>query len=369
MSIEIAVGLATVSILLFDIFQSVLVPRYTPASLRIAPLLVSRIGWPLFKSISRFIRNEVTLDIFLGAFAPVAFILVFVLWLTALTCSFGLIIYGLGNEFRPAINDLGTACYVAGTAILTIGFGDIVSTGAPGRFLLLAGATTGITIVAIAVSFLFSMQQSVHARETMVHSYQARIGRHASGLHLLLRYAELGIKDQLAGQIHEWETWMSQVLTSHRSFPLLCYFRSGHMSIPWITLIGVMLDAANLLSTTVSEKRFGHADFLLKLGSKAVNIFASYFKLHPAKRELSRAEFQQAYELLKEHGYELYEEERAWRKFQLTRMQYSPALNALAFNFVCPTPGFLEESDLHPVQNTLDESATADSLSYVLGGK
>lgn len=340
MILEIFLGFAIVAVLLFDIFQAVLVPRFSPSSYRIAPFITSRLGWPLFKLLTRFARGKEQLDLLLGTFAPLAFVVIFVLWLSTIIVAYGMIIHGLGAEFKPPVADFATAVYVSGTSLLTVGFGDIVAVSLLGRSVLLLGAATGITIVAIAVSFLFSMQQSVQRRETTVHSYQARIAPDNSAVSLLCNYAELGIKDQLAAAVHEWEEWTAHVLTSHRSFPLLCYFRSGHMSVPWLTLMGIMLDASNLLATTVNEKQFSHSRFFLSIGTKSVQIFSAYFNLRGLDQGVSRDDFRLAYNKLKEHGFELHEEDKAWEMFHLHRGQYAPALNALAANFVCPLPAW-----------------------------
>ncbi len=339
--LEITIGVVLVTILLFDLFQSVLVPRYTPASLRLAPLIVSRFAWPHFRRMASFIHNEVLLDFFLGSFAPLAFLGIFAIWLFLMVVSFGLIVQGLGAQFHPQVHDFGTAMYTAGTALLTLGFGDIVASTPLSRFILLFAAATGITVVAISVSFLFSMQQSVHQREVVVHTMQARIGNNPSAVNLLCTYADLEITDQLVSQLNEWEIWISQVLTSHRSFPLLCYFRSGHLSVPWVTIMGIMLDTANLLSTTINDRRFGHAEFLLQIASRSVNIFRNYFKLDVARSCVSEEDFRRAYRILRDKGYQMHDEELAWQRFHVTRSQYAPALNAVAFNFVCPISTWL----------------------------
>ena len=340
---EILAGFLIVVILLFDVFQAVLVPRYTPSSLRLAPILISRMAWPLFRSVSKFIHSETLLDLFLGAFAPLVFVVMFSLALVTLGLGYGLIIHGMGAQFHPVITDMGTALYAAGTALLTLGFGDIVATTPQARIVFLLAATTGISVVAIGVSFLFSMQQSVHAREEMVHQLQSRIYPANSAVSLLLNYADLGITDQLASEIQHWEGWIARVLTSHRSFPLLCYFRSGHLSVPWLTIIGVMMDTANLLTTTVKDKRFAHSAYLLHLGCRMVRFFRDYFRLQADTDTFaaSHDEFRSAYQLLKERGYTLYDEKSAWQKFQQTRSQYAPALCALSYMFVSVPPAFI----------------------------
>lgn len=342
--LEIFAGFVLVTILLFDIFQAVLVPRFTPASMRLTPNLIGRFAWPVFRKISTLVHNELLLDHMLGVFAPLVFVMIFSLAIASLILGFGLIAMGLGAHFTPQITDYGTACYTAATALLTLGFGDIVATGPLARILLIVAASTGISVVAIAVSFLFSMQTNVHLREQMVHALQMRIKPENSALAVLLNYAELGITNQLIQDIQSWEMWMAQVLTSHRSFPLLCYFRSGHGSVPWVTIIGIMLDVANLLSSTVNEKRFAHSAFLLHIGTKILVDFRSYFVLKPVEVSIRKEEFLEAYKQLKARGYSLHEENEAWERFHLNRSQYAPSLNALCYQFLCPIPNFVSSS-------------------------
>ncbi len=338
--LEIFAGFVLVTLLLFDIFQAVLVPRFTPASMRLTPNLIGRFAWPIFRKFSAHVHNEMLLDHMLGVFAPFVFVLIFSLAMASLILGFGMIVLGLGPHFTPQIDDYGTACYTAATAVLTLGFGDFVATGPLARIILIIAASTGISVAAIAVSFIFSMQTNVHLREQMVHAMQMRIKPENSALAVLLNYADLGITNQLISDIQSWEMWMAQVLTSHRSFPLLCYFRSGHGSVPWVTVIGIMLDVANLLSTTVNEKRYAHSAFLLHIGTKILVDFRNYFDLAPVEVSIQREEFCQAYAQLKARGYVMHDEEVAWERFHLNRSQYAPSLNALCYQFLSPLPNF-----------------------------
>jgi hypothetical protein len=347
--LEILVGTTIIAVLLFDIFLTVLVPRFTPASLRLAPFLISRLAWPNFRKIAVRIKNPTIADFFLGAFAPFAFVIIFGSWVVLMTLSYAFIICGVGAHFQPHVTDVGTAFYLAGTSLITLGFGDIVPVTPVGRCVLLLAGLTGITVVAVGVSFLFSMQQSVHEREVVVNTFQSRLKPIPSAVYLLLSYADLGVANQLTSAINEWESWAAHVLASHRAFPLLCYFRSGHMCVSWITVLGVMLDACNLLSTTVNDHSFGHAEFFLQIGGQIANFFANYFHLQPRHKELTHTQFSRACALLTERGYQLYDQELAWQKFSSCRERYAPALNALAYKFVCQEPSWLEEPVAQPV--------------------
>lgn len=339
--LEISIGLTIAAVLLFDILQAVLVPRFTPNSLRLAPILIARFVWPCYRKIAGLFKSETRQDLFLGAFAPFAFVLIFVIWLVGLVFGFALVIHGMGGHFDPKVHSFAMALYLSGTSLMTLGFGDIVGISTAGRFVLLLCAATGIIIVAIGVSCLFTVRQSVHSREIMVNTFQSRITPRASAVNLLLNYSELGIVNLLVGEIQGWETWIAEVLASHRSIPLICYFRSAHMSASWLTVMGIMLDTANLLTTTINDRRFGHAEFFLQIGCKTVNFFRDYFRLPPVSICISKEEFHEAYVLLQERGFKLNEEDVSWEKFHATRSEYAPSLNALCFAFMVQVPDWL----------------------------
>ena len=48
-----ASGTVIVSLVCFDVFQSIILPRATSRRLRIAPLLVGKILWPTYRTIVR----------------------------------------------------------------------------------------------------------------------------------------------------------------------------------------------------------------------------------------------------------------------------------------------------------------------------
>lgn len=336
----VIVGISLVALLLFDIFQAAVVPRFTPAPIRLAPLLIGRIMWPVCRAFALRIPNVAVADFMLGSFASLGFVTLFAIWLGALMCAFGLIVYGIGDHFTHGIHSVDTAIFVAGTAVLTQSFPDIIAITPLSRAVLLFGAVTGVSVIAIGVAFLFSMQQSVHQREASVNKFIERIGEDASAVGLLCLYSKLGISAQLPEQIQAWESWIAEIFDTHRAYPLLCYFRSSHTTLSWVTMVGVLMDLSVLLTTTIDDARFGEANFLYKLGAKLMAFLKDYFKLKPIDSDLSRSDFALAYRLLKESGYKMYEEESAYEKFTLARHHYAGVGNALAEFFACKAAGW-----------------------------
>jgi hypothetical protein len=88
------VGLALALMTLMDVFETVIVPGGSRASLKVAKRLV----WgllPLWKSV-RGSRHGLS-----AAFAPLVLVLCFTIWITLLAVGFGLVAYAMRAHFPP----------------------------------------------------------------------------------------------------------------------------------------------------------------------------------------------------------------------------------------------------------------------------
>ena len=126
-TIELILGSIIVVSTLVDIFQSVVVPRPTRGSLRLAPFLLNGM-WPLWKWIALRFPSAKHRAACLGIYAPLTVVIPLLAWGIALIFGYGLLFLALQSELQPRLNDLGTSLYFAGTSLLTLGFGDIVAT-------------------------------------------------------------------------------------------------------------------------------------------------------------------------------------------------------------------------------------------------
>src|SRR3954470_22948079 len=97
-------GLALLALVLWDVFETIVVPRPTPGWFRLGRYVV-RWSWRGLRAVSAW-RNEETRDRWLGLFAPAATILLFFTWLIGLIVAFGLILYALRGDLSPPPPDL-----------------------------------------------------------------------------------------------------------------------------------------------------------------------------------------------------------------------------------------------------------------------
>jgi hypothetical protein len=353
-AVAFALGLFLLALTLWDLFETVVVPRPTPGWFRISRYLV-RWTWRGLRAV-RDGRPERSYDRLLGIFAPAMTVTLLVVWLATLILGYGLLIYALRDEIQPVPPNLGSAVYFAATSLLTLGFGDIVAVGMPARFIATAAAVSGLGAVALVVTFLFSLSGSYQRREIGVVVLQAAAGAPPSAVSLLETYAQLGLVGRFPELFIEWQRWAAEVLDSHVAYPLLGFFRSSHDNLSWISALGTMLDAASLVLTTVAEVPRGEAKLFKRVGGHLVeDIFNLGFR---AGRPtiLDRSDFDAACIRLEAAGYTMEPRDEAWPRFEAARATYADSLEAMARYWATPATSWLGDpvalrAPLHPTDD------------------
>src|SRR6476646_5453466 len=98
----VLLGLLLLSLTLWDVFETIVVPRPTPGWFRIGRYIV-RVAWRLVRAAAgpgpdRSAAVERTM----GLFAPAATLVLLVAWLVGLFVAFGLILFGLRDQLEPS---------------------------------------------------------------------------------------------------------------------------------------------------------------------------------------------------------------------------------------------------------------------------
>ena len=350
-ALAFALGMFLLALTFWDLFETVVVPRPTPGWFRIGRYMV-RGSWRGLRVI-RESRPGRSHDRVLGLFAPAATIALLAAWLIGLILGYGLVLYALRDELRPVPPDLGSTLYFAATSILTLGFGDIVAVGAPSRFIIATAAISGLGVVALVVTFLFSLYGSYQRREVQVVKLQAAAGAPPSAVALLETYAQLDLVRSLPGLFHDWEIWAVEVLDSHVAYPLLGFFRSSHDNLSWISALGTVLDAASLVLTTIAGPPRGEAKLFKRVGTHLVEDIYNLGFRTGAATNLEQSDFDAACDRLEDAGYSLEPRDRAWPAFEAARATYAPRLEAMADYWATPATSWLGDPvalrlPLHP---------------------
>lgn len=332
------VGFVIIGMVLFDVFQSVIVPRAVGRRFRAAALLW-RNCWKVWPALSwrLYGANEEKREDFLAAFAPLMLVLQLVMWSILLVTGFGLVFLASAGHIYPPLRGFGDAFYFAGTSFFTIGFGDYVGRTEWTRALALAAGASGFGVVSTVTAFLFAIFGSFQQREQFVTLTSSRAGTPPNGVGLLVIAAHAGIESSLPTVMQNAQAWTSLVMETHLAYPALAFFRSSHDYQSWVGTLGTFLDAATLMMTTVRCEP-GEARIAYEIGRHATIDLVNYFRLAIPKKDagLVRQEFDHACDRLERAGWELHDRNEAWRRFSTLRSAYAPHLNTLARFFAIP---------------------------------
>ena len=332
--LEAVGGILLIGVVLNDVFNTVILPRPAPARYRPAGLL-TRWSWRLWRRYADTQRTPERREQRLGIFAPAVVMLLLGLWIVLLIAGFGLVFDSIAPEISPRPGDLWTALYFAAISLLTVGYGDFVPTQALARVAAVAAGAVGLGIVALTITYLFSLYANFQKRELRVLTLDARAGAPPSGIALLETCASFG-DGELRRVLQEWEVWSAEVLESHLAYPILMFFRSTHDHESWVSAIGAILDAATLALTAVSGAETGQARATRGIGTHLVEDIARFFGVSgrvavESGPGIERVEFDDARGRLAAAGYTLVADpDAAWIEFARLRAEYAGPLNTLA---------------------------------------
>lgn len=325
--LQIAGGAVIVLVTIYDLFQSVVMPRPAVGHVRLSFWLI-RGGWRFWRMIAERPRKLQTRETALAAFAPLMLVTLLILWGVSLIVGYALIFSGLHAGLQPQPDSFGTTLYFSTGRMLAFSVAGIEATGVATRTFAAIEAASGFGLFALVISLLFSLFNSFQRRETAVVALDALAGAPPSGVQLLESCAKDSMPDQLSATFDEWRLWTVDVIESHLSYPLLFYFRSSHDNEAWANSFGAVMDAATLVLTTVDGGPVGHARLMHKVGAHFVADMREHFRYEgEAIAGVERDEFNEACGRLERVGYRLRDPDKAWEEFSLLRSKYGAWLN------------------------------------------
>ncbi len=85
--------------------------------------------------------------------------------------------------------------------------------------------------------------------------------------------------------LEEWERWSAEILESHISYPILCYYRSQHDNQSWLSALVSVLDACALLITTIEGPASRQAQLTFAMARHALVDLGHVFHLEEKEAE------------------------------------------------------------------------------------
>jgi hypothetical protein len=331
--LEVSTGIVLGLVAFYDIFKSIVLPR--PAINKF--IFIRRLFFALWGSwrwIGDRIEDQGRREGWLATFAPIAAFVMFLVWGIALMLAYALIFDGLRDEMRPVPSDFFESLYFSATTLVPLSYGDFVPDGALARLFTIAESATGVAIAALAITLLFSLYDAFQRREELVVQLDALAGAPPAGVQILETAADHGMRDKLSQTFDEWRAWTAAVLESHLAYPLLFYFRSSHDNEAWLNSFGAVMDAANLVVSTVDGESIGPAKLMLTIGNHLVEDMAWNFSYDRDEQVgIEKVEFEEAVERLERAGYTVRNLDAAWQHFSKIRLKYAYVLNQAARQF------------------------------------
>jgi hypothetical protein len=163
-------------------------------------------------------------------------------------------------------------------------------------------------------------------------------------MELLRRHTYEGGSKALSNLLLDWERWSAELLESHISYPLLCYFRSQHDNQSWLSALTAVLDTTSLLLSIVENGPAREAQLSFAMTRHAVVDLLQVFKL-PVPPEvpprLTDEDLKELCTALEQAGYRLRLDERHLALLRKLRWMYETQVATLS-RFLCmPLPPFM----------------------------
>ena len=359
-------GLLAIGTVLLDAFETIILPRRASGKIRLTRLFYVLTWGPWSAVVGRF-RNRRLRESGFSFYGPLSLLLLMTLWASGLVLGFGLMLYGLGAPLHDplGLHPLHTSLYVSGTTLFTLGLGDVTPLNHWARDLAIIESGTGLGFVAIVIGYLPVLYAAFSRREGSIALLDGRAGSPPTASELLRRHASDGGNDALVELLAEWERWSAEMLESHISYPLLCYFRSQHDNQSWLSAITAILDTCAVLLSIVECSACRQARLTFAMARHTVVDLLLVFNMQPvampkppvpgaapdskhdgqdAATRLSEPELVKLTEVLCKAGYRLRLEPERLALLRKLRWMYEGQVLTLSRHLNMPLPSFVTET-------------------------
>ncbi len=337
-------GFFLLAIILLDAFQTIILPRRPVGRLRITRMFFV-VTWFPFRRAVQVLRSKAHREQLLSVYGPLSLLILFLLWALLLTTGYALVFFGLRIPFHDAMLTgpsewarLRSCLYVSGTTIFTLGLGDVLPQSHAARLLTVIEAGTGLGFVALVIGYVPVIYGAFSQREVLVALLDARAGSPPTATELLLRHNFKGGPQTLRQLLADWERWCAELLETHVSYPILCYYRSQHDNQSWLASLTTILDTCALLIALLDGEETRQAQLTFAIGRHALIDLGHVFGRESEERRLrgvpltrmAEGNFGRLCEALGNTGYAPCGDREAHHRLEALRKLYEPSACALS---------------------------------------
>src|SRR5260370_2156705 len=258
------VGVVLVFVVLRDAFETIVLPRRVSGRLRVSKVFY-RLSWKPVAAVGRRMPAGDRRESYLSTYGPISLLVLIGLWGSILIAGFALLLWSVGFDFSSPI----TALYVSGWTFTTLGIGDFAPKTDAARLVTVVEAGMGFAFLAVVMSYLPVLYQGFSRRETTISMLDEWAGSPPSAGDLLRRARAADELSELVPLMATWETWTAELLESHLSYQVLCYFRSQHENQSWVAALTAIMDFSAIWQATRDHSSTWQASRLYPMGRHA----------------------------------------------------------------------------------------------------
>jgi hypothetical protein len=304
-----------------------------------------RSTWRFWATVNRLIRSKKVRDAHLSYYGPLSLLGLFATWAFLLVLAFSMLHWAAGS----AINAPGetptfrTDFYLSGTTFFTLGLGDVTPRTTLAKAITVIEGGTGFGFLGLMISYLPTLYGAFSQRELNISLLDARAGSPPTAAELLRRHSQFADNEVLTPYLRDWEIWAAQLMESHLSYPVLCYFRSQHDNQSWLAAFTAVLDVSALLIAYGEGTAKWQSQLTFAIARHAVVDLAEVLRVpasRPSQDRLPPRDVAQVRNLLVECRASSKCGESGDRKLHELREMYEPYLNGLSLRLLMPLPSW-----------------------------
>ncbi len=336
-------------VVLWDAFETIVLPRRVTRRLRLTTFYYN-VTWQPWLMLTRLIRSRKRREMILSIYGPLSLLALIVLWAIGLVFAFGMLHWAIATPLNipPPAATLSTYLYLSGVVFFTLGFGDVTPVDGLGRLLTVLQSGMGFGVLAIVIGYLPVLYQAFSRREANISLLDARAGTPPTAAELLRRHGRAGNMEELDKLLGDWEVWSADLMESHLSYPVLCFFRSQHDNQSWLSSLTTILDSCALVMVGVDNAPTWQAQLTFAMARHTVVDLSQIFNSSPHEwkdARLPAEELARLRQSLAADNVPLREGADADEQLAKLRQMYEPYVTSLAAHLAMPLPPWIHEKD------------------------
>jgi hypothetical protein len=361
-----------------DAFQTIILPRRPTGRFQLTRVFLIA-SWAPWVVMAERARNTKVREQIYSIYGPLSLLLLLLMWALLLISGFALFYFSMHSPFgdtmmlhtASAWAQLGTDLYVSGTTLFTLGLGDVVPHSRLARAFIILESGVGLGFVALVIGYLPVLYQAFSRREVSVALLDSRAGSPPNAAELLRRHSFEGGQEALTVLLEEWERWAAEILESHISYPILCFYRSQHDTQSWLSALVSILDTCALRISVIEGMPSRQAQLTFVMARHALVDIGQVFGVQQRKSwqqqaavdRLPSKDFYHLCEALGENKLRLCGDPAAAKRLETIRALYEPHALALSAYLRMPLPVWVAPPKMNDQWSVLTKLRTDAELA------